>query len=47
MIDQLGGWSSGKIGEGYGEGNSKSDLSRIMVNLVLNKLIQEQSNERA
>jgi len=20
MIDQIGGWSSGKIGEGYGEG---------------------------
>ena len=22
MIDQIGGWSSGKIGEGYGEGFS-------------------------
>ena len=22
MIDQIGGWSSGKIGEGYGEGYS-------------------------
>ena len=22
MIDQIGGWSSGKIGEGYGEGHS-------------------------
>ena len=47
MIDQIGGWSSGKIGEGYGEGHSKADLNRIMLNLVPNKLIQEQSNERA
>jgi integrase len=47
MIDQLGGWSSEKIGEGYGDGYSKADLSRIMVNLVSNKLIQKQSNERA
>ena len=22
MIDQIGGWSSGKVGEGYGEGHS-------------------------
>ena len=22
MIDQIGGWSSGKVGEGYGEGYS-------------------------
>ena len=26
MIDQIGGWASGKIGEGYGEGFKMSQL---------------------
>ena len=26
MIDQIGGWSSGKVGEGYGEGYGAEQL---------------------
>ena len=33
MIDQIGGWSSGKVGEGYGEGYSTSQLRGWMLNL--------------
>ena len=35
MIDQMGGWSSGKIGEGYGEGYSKTLQLSFMKKLVL------------
>ena len=27
MIDQIGGWSSGKVGEAYGEGYAKADVT--------------------
>ena len=32
MIDQIGGWSSGKIGEGYGEG---FDLHKLLENMLI------------
>ena len=35
MIDQIGGWSSGKIGEGYGEGYSVLQATQWMTRLVL------------
>ena len=31
MIDQIGGWTSGKISEGYGEGYSKNDVNKFML----------------
>ena len=34
MIDQIGGWSSGKVGEGYGEGYSHKDCLVQMRKLV-------------
>jgi hypothetical protein len=34
MIDQIGGWSSGKIGEGYGEGFSIFQLAIYMKKLA-------------
>ena len=34
MIDQIGGWSSGKIGEGYGEGFSTTSLNHFMFHLI-------------
>jgi hypothetical protein len=30
MIDQIGGWSSGKVGEGYGEGYKIAVISAVM-----------------
>jgi hypothetical protein len=30
MIDQIGGWSSGKIGEGYGDGFNREVLVTAM-----------------
>ena len=30
MIDQIGGWSSGKIGEGYGKGYSVEIMAKWM-----------------
>ena len=33
MIDQIGGWSSGKIGEAYGEGFSVCSLQKSLVSL--------------
>tara|TARA_X000000950_G_scaffold7562_1_gene8278 strand:- start:324 stop:446 length:123 start_codon:yes stop_codon:yes gene_type:complete len=33
MIDQIGGWSSGKVGEGYEEVYSTSQLRGWMLNL--------------
>ena len=35
MIDQIGGWSSGKIGEGYGEGYSTQQLASHMKKLTM------------
>jgi hypothetical protein len=35
MIDQIGGWSSGKIGEGYGEGFSVLQIAQWMTGLSL------------
>ena len=35
MIDQIGGWSSGKVGEGYGEGYSVLQTKQWMTRLVL------------
>ena len=37
MIDQIGGWSSGKIGEGYGEG-----FGLINVFAYLNKILNKE-----
>ena len=34
MIDQIGGWSSGKVGEGYGDGFSLEFLARKMSDLT-------------
>jgi len=34
MIDQIGGWSSGKIGEGYGEGYSLNALHNSIGNII-------------
>ena len=31
MIDQIGGWTSGKISEGNGEGYSKNDVNKFML----------------
>ena len=33
MIDQIGGWSSGKIGESYGEGYALFSLHKHLVSL--------------
>ncbi|MGC6497907.1 MAG: hypothetical protein ACON4I_08365 [Candidatus Puniceispirillaceae bacterium] len=30
MIDQIGGWSSGKVGEGYGERYATADVTRFL-----------------
>ena len=35
MIDQVGGWSSGKIGEGYGEGHIRASLHDYVAKLIL------------
>ena len=35
MIDQIGGWSSGKVGESYGEGYSVLQTKQWMTRLVL------------
>ena len=37
MIDQIGGWSSGKVGEGYGEGYSVLQNAQWMTRLQLNQ----------
>jgi hypothetical protein len=34
MIDQIGGWTSGKIGEGYGEGFSIEDALIGMLKML-------------
>ena len=33
MIDQIGGWSSGKVGEGYGEGFDLNHLHEWVAKL--------------
>ena len=38
MIDQIGGWSSGKVGEGYGDGYSVSLLLTYLVSINLKKI---------
>ena len=35
MIDQIGGWSSGKIGEGYGEGYSILKKKDALLSVVI------------
>ncbi len=35
MIDQIGGWSSGKVGEGYGEGFRLKQVSKALLSLRL------------
>ena len=37
MIDQIGGGSSGKVGEFYGEGNSVIVLTKWMPKLAVNR----------
>ena len=44
MIDQIGGWSSGKVGEGYGEGYSVLQTKQWMTRLVLH--LSSKSTER-
>jgi hypothetical protein len=34
MIDQIGGWSSGKVGEGYGEGYSLNALCNLIRDII-------------
>ena len=36
MIDQIGGWSSGKIGEGYGDGYSIEMIVRWLLQIKCN-----------
>ena len=36
MIDQIGGWSSGKIGEGYGHGHSLAFCEKRLKNIITN-----------
>ena len=36
MIDQIGGWSSGKIGEGYGDGYEFDIIEKALLTLVTN-----------
>ena len=35
MIDQIGGWSSGKIGEGYGNGHELETVSYFLTQLQI------------
>ena len=35
MIDQIGGWSSGKVGEGYGDGFCITSMFDFMKPIVL------------
>ena len=35
IIDQIGGWSSGKVGDGYGEGYSVLQTAQWMTRLSL------------
>ena len=35
MIDQIGGWSSGKIGEGYGDGHELATVSYFLTQLQI------------
>jgi len=37
MIDQIGGWSSDKIGEGYGNGYSISQLSGVLRRVIIHR----------
>ena len=46
MIDQIGGWSSGKIGEGYGEGHTIGGLKVYLSRLVLNIFVNQQAKNR-
>ena len=46
MIDQMGGWSSGKIGESYGEGHTIGGLNIYLSRLVLDKFVSQQAKNR-
>ena len=46
MIDQIGGWSSGKIGEGYGEGHTIGGLKVYLSRLVLDIFVNQQAKNR-
>jgi hypothetical protein len=46
MIDQMGGWSSGKIGESYGEGHTIGSLRIYLSRLVLDKFVSQQTKNR-
>ena len=46
IIDQIGGWSSGKIGEGYGEGHTIGGLKVYLSRLVLNIFVNQQAKNR-
>ena len=35
MIDQIGGWSSGKVGEGYGEGDFVTQMEHWMKRITV------------
>ena len=35
MIDQIGGWSKRSVGEGYGEGYSKSKINVILKEILI------------
>ena len=34
IVDQIGGWSSGSVGEGYGEGYPLQNLSKWMASIA-------------
>ena len=43
MIDQISGWSSGKVGESYGEGYTIGGLNVYLSRLVLDIFINQQA----
>ena len=46
MIDQIGGWLSGKVGEGYGDGYNIGGLKVYLSRLVLDKFVSQQAKNR-
>jgi len=43
MIDQIGGWSSGKVGESYGKGYDMGGLNVYLSRLMLNIFVNQQA----
>jgi hypothetical protein len=45
IVDQIGGWSSGSIGEGYGQGYPIEILSKWMMAIALNPGVTVQQGD--